>query len=46
MEYVEGKTLDKHIAHHKLKLGEALRLAVQIAMPWLGRTRWGSFTGI
>jgi serine/threonine protein kinase/Tol biopolymer transport system component len=31
MEYVEGKTLDKHIAHHKLKLGEALRLAVQIA---------------
>lgn len=31
MEYVEGKTLDKEIGHHGLKLNEALKVAVQIA---------------
>jgi serine/threonine protein kinase len=31
MEYVEGKTLDKKIGRHGLKLSEALKIAVQIA---------------
>jgi serine/threonine protein kinase len=31
MEYVEGKTLDKEIGSRGLKLGQALKIAVQIA---------------